>query len=177
MNERIDLIRRGLALGANVHANQALDELELEYDALKLTNKMFQEEIESWISVSHAASATIQRLRKENEVAGETIMDIAHGYVGAMQRIEILEEVLKRIANDSRPCPWDADHAAEWWKHVASQRREWAIEAVKNFEPAPPPPPDSKTPKPPSSFVIDMNPEDPEREGSYGAFGRNKGWE
>jgi hypothetical protein len=50
-----------------------------------------------------------------------------------VEEYERYEEALRQIANDSRPCLWDADHAAEHWKHVASQRREWAIEALHHI--------------------------------------------
>jgi hypothetical protein len=139
VTERIETIRRGLALGANVEANKALIELEFELGTLRLVNEIYKEEIEEWIETSHAASECITRLRKENEVAGELIVELAQAHVEAMQRNELLEEVLQRIADDSRPCNVTGEDTislslrAEHWKHVASQRREWAIEALHHL--------------------------------------------
>jgi hypothetical protein len=134
-DKRIDLIRTAIysaMIGETGQqmAHKALDELvhdqeQLITSALRHRQEAFEREVKY--------TAENVRLRKENEVAGETIMDLAQGNVEAMQRLEMLEGVLQRIANDSRPCLWDADHAAEHWKHVASQRREWAIEALHHL--------------------------------------------
>jgi hypothetical protein len=90
-----------------------------------------------------------------------------------VEEYERYEEALRQIANDSRPCLWDADHAAEHWKHVASQRREWAIEALHHIS-LEDTNEDGDTPINLTRSSISGD-EDPREK--RGAFGRNPGWE